>query len=242
VLLAPSDGYVQQVGATINELVPSFRELFRISPRKPDKVIGFLHESAEVPFQLGDTVLLSSMSRVEISSVAVLNGVSPKLVELPFRLRKFTELRTWGREVYIQLPVDNPFFIGEKILITVRTRNDELGTMNDERVARNEEPLGDLITLSRLVSGSNLDRLPGTRLILTMAPNPATTDVLVTVDGLDENGGILTVFDATGRMVWQQKITSSQRIQLSEFSSGVYQVSLCTEKEMITKSLKVNRL
>ena len=124
ILLAPMDGYVQQVGATANELVPSFRELFRISPRNPDRVIGFLHESAEIPFQLGDTVLISSMSRVAMSSRAVLNGVSPKLVELPFRLRKFTEVRTWGREVYIQLPPDNPYFIGEKILITV---------MNDER-------------------------------------------------------------------------------------------------------------
>lgn len=119
VLLAPADGYVQQVGATANELVPAFRELFRISPRNPDRVLGFLHESVEIPFQLGDTVTLASMGRVSVSSRAVLHGVSPKLVELPFRLRKFTEVRTWGREVYIQLPTDNPFFIGEKILITV---------------------------------------------------------------------------------------------------------------------------
>ena len=122
VLLSPADGYVQQVGATANELVPSFRELFRISPRNPDRVIGFLHESAEVPFQLGDTVTLASMGRVGVSSRAALHGVSPKLVELPFRLRKFTEVRTWGREVYIQLPADNPFFIGEKILITVNPK------------------------------------------------------------------------------------------------------------------------
>lgn len=122
VLLSPADGYVQQVGATANELVPSFRELFRISPRNPDRVIGFLHESAEVPFQLGDTVTLASMGRVSVSSRAALHGVSPKLVELPFRLRKFTEVRTWGREVYIQLPADNPFFIGEKILITVNPK------------------------------------------------------------------------------------------------------------------------
>ena len=102
--------------------MPAFRELFRISPRNPDRVIGFLHESAEVPFQLGDTVTLASMGRIGVSSLAALHGVSPKLVELPFRLRKFTELRTWGREVYIQLPADNPFFIGEKILITVNTK------------------------------------------------------------------------------------------------------------------------
>ncbi|HMX39180.1 MAG TPA: hypothetical protein PK971_06365 [Saprospiraceae bacterium] len=119
ILLAPADGYVQQMSGAPNELVPAFRELFRISPRHPDRVIGFLHESAEIPFHLGDTVLLSSMGRTSVFSRAVLHGVSPRLVELPFRLRKFTELRTWGREVYMLLPPDNPFFIGEKILITV---------------------------------------------------------------------------------------------------------------------------
>jgi hypothetical protein len=38
-------------------------------------------------------------------------------VELPTRLRKNPEIKAWGREIYIDLSVENPFFIGEKIRI-----------------------------------------------------------------------------------------------------------------------------
>lgn len=116
VLLSPIDGYVEQVSLAAREMVQPYRELFRIFPHTPNKVIGFLHESATIPFRIGDTVQLASASRPNIFCRAILTGSSPKMVELPFRLRKFSELRTWGRELYIQLPSENPFFIGEKIV------------------------------------------------------------------------------------------------------------------------------
>jgi hypothetical protein len=33
------------------------------------------------------------------------------------RLRRYEEVKTWGREIYIQLPLGNDFYIGEKIMI-----------------------------------------------------------------------------------------------------------------------------
>jgi len=118
-LISPIDGYIEQVNAATNEMVQPYRELFKINPQKPNKVIGFIHESTQIPFRIGDTVYLVSVSRPDKQCSARINGVSPKMVELPFRLRKFTEVRTWGREVYIQLPEDNPFFIGEKIMAKI---------------------------------------------------------------------------------------------------------------------------
>ncbi|MEQ1743909.1 MAG: hypothetical protein ABMA02_00660 [Saprospiraceae bacterium] len=40
------------------------------------------------------------------------------------------------------------------------------------------------------------------------APNLATTEVQVWVENLGENDGVLSVFDATGRMMWQQRFGS----------------------------------
>lgn len=114
-LLSPIDGYVEQVNAAANEMVQQYRELFKVNPQRPNKVIGFIHESTQIPFRIGDSVELASVSRITVPCKARISGVSPKMVELPFRLRKFTEVRTWGREVFINLPEDNPFFIGEKI-------------------------------------------------------------------------------------------------------------------------------
>jgi hypothetical protein len=44
------------------------------------------------------------------------------MTELPLRLRKFIEMRSWGREVYIGLPPENRFYISEKITINLPTR------------------------------------------------------------------------------------------------------------------------
>lgn len=115
-IVSPLDGYVEQVSGVPLEMIQAYRELFKITPSAPNKVIGFIHESAQIPFRMGDTVLLSSVTRTGLNCKGIIHAVSPKMVELPFRLRKFTEVRTWGREIFIQIPPDNPFFIGEKIL------------------------------------------------------------------------------------------------------------------------------
>ncbi len=120
VLLAPFDGFVEQVFVLENEITPSYKDLVSINPHAPNKIIGFAHESINIQYRLGDTVLLSSSLRPTITYNAQLVGVSPKLVELPFRLRKNIEIKTWGRELYINLPSKNDFFIGEKVVITIK--------------------------------------------------------------------------------------------------------------------------
>ncbi len=120
ILFAPIDGFVEQVNISRGSIVQSFKDLFKINPKKPNKIIGFMHESADIPFQLGDSVLLGSSTRLNTNTKGIIIGSNPKLVELPYRLRKFTELRAWGREIYIQMPDTNRFYIGEKIMITLK--------------------------------------------------------------------------------------------------------------------------
>jgi multidrug resistance efflux pump len=119
VLVAPFDGYMEQVFVVKNSIVPAYKDLFKINAKKPNKIIGFIHENSEVPFQLGDSVSLSSSARLTVQTKGTIIGSNPKLVELPYRLRKFTELRAWGREVFIQIPDTNRFYIGEKIVVTL---------------------------------------------------------------------------------------------------------------------------
>lgn len=121
ILFAPIDGFVEQVNISRGSLVQSYKDLFKINPKKPNKIIGFIHESSDVPFQLGDSISLQSSLRLQIQTKGVIIGSNPKLVELPYRLRKFTELRAWGREIYIQMPDTNRFYIGEKIVLTLKT-------------------------------------------------------------------------------------------------------------------------
>ena len=99
---------------------------------------------------------------------------------------------------------------------------------------------------------------------MRLAPNPATTEVQILVEGVGESGGELTVLDAQGRTVWQQRFGSrfgsetltstltgepssiinhqSAIINLSDFPTGLYFVTLRSEGSTVTKRLVVQRL
>lgn len=122
VLLAPIDGFVGSVQVFENEIAPQHKELMRINPKQPDIVKGFLPESAEVMYQLGDSVSLVSTTRPNVQAKGRLIGSTPQLVEMPMRLKKLQQYNSWGREIFIKLRNDNTFFIGEKIIITISSK------------------------------------------------------------------------------------------------------------------------
>jgi hypothetical protein len=116
-MLATMDGFIENIFVGTNEVAPQYKPLFKINPKKPNRVKGFIYENSNWIFSLGDSVVLSSSARLDLTTNGIIIGCSPQLVELPIRLRKFSELKTWGREIYIQLPATNQFYIGEKVLI-----------------------------------------------------------------------------------------------------------------------------
>jgi hypothetical protein len=85
------------------------------------------------------------------------------------------------------------------------------------------------------------------KLDLRLAPNPATSSVIVSMEGMDDSGGVLSVFDPMGRLVLRQVLNSDQQtttlnLENSEFTPGLYRVSLRTENGMVTKTLVVYKL
>ena len=86
----------------------------------------------------------------------------------------------------------------------------------------------------------------GRDLHLTLAPNPATAQVLIAVEGLSERGGTLSIFNATGRRMWHQPVAAWQEqvaMDLGDdWSAGVYMVVLQTGDQVVTQRLAVSRL
>lgn len=81
-------------------------------------------------------------------------------------------------------------------------------------------------------------------LSLALAPNPATAEVMVSVSGLGEGSGELTVFDAQGRMMFQPSAVSREpaTIDLTDFPTGLYFVTLRSDGAVVTKRLMVSKL
>jgi len=82
---------------------------------------------------------------------------------------------------------------------------------------------------------------------MTLAPNPATTEVLISIAGLGQSGGELRVYNAQGRTLLQQLVAVQQptlRLDVSgeRFAAGVYFVTLRSEGRTMTKRLVVARI
>jgi multidrug resistance efflux pump len=122
VLLAPIDGFIEQVFITENTIEPNLKPLVKINPTRTNRVRGFIYENAEIACSMGDTVQMTSIARPGVWSSGYFISVSPEMVELPVRLRKLPEIKSWGREVYLQLPPENIFYIGEKVSIKLKPK------------------------------------------------------------------------------------------------------------------------
>jgi len=78
-------------------------------------------------------------------------------------------------------------------------------------------------------------------LSLSLTPNPATTEVLISVENLGKNGGELSIQDSQGRLMWQERVMSStvnshrSSVNVSDFAAGVYFVTLRSEGKVLTE-------
>jgi len=96
---------------------------------------------------------------------------------------------------------------------------------------------GESVTAERDVASPPLR---GGRVGLLLSPNPATTEVQISIENLGETGGELTVMDAQGRLMWQSNVQHPMsHVALDNFAAGVYFVTLRAEGKTATKRLLV---
>ena len=65
------------------------------------------------------SISIFSSSRPDIQNKGVVKTLGSRIVEIPPRLRKIKELKTFGREIIIEIPSDNPFLQKEKVILNL---------------------------------------------------------------------------------------------------------------------------
>ena len=114
-ITAPSDGLVGNVHCKEGEHKSSFATLITFYERNPTLVSGYVHENLILHVREGDTLQVSSSVHPEHQKLGIVMGLGSRIVEVPERLRKIPEIKTFGREVLIAIPPDNPFLQKEKV-------------------------------------------------------------------------------------------------------------------------------
>ena len=121
-IVAPSDGLVGTIHCREGEKISSFQTLVTFYEESPTLVVGYIHEDHILKVNVNDTIVISSSSRSEIENIGVVKTRGSRIVEIPPRLRKIREFQTYGREIIIEIPPNNPFLQKEKVILNLKNK------------------------------------------------------------------------------------------------------------------------
>jgi multidrug resistance efflux pump len=116
-IYAPSDGLIGNIMCKEGENISSFNTLIAFYEQHPNTVIGYVHESLSLRITVGDSLHVVSSLHPNERLKGRIVGLGHRIVEIPERLRKIPELRTYGREVMIEIPTQNNFLQKEKVIL-----------------------------------------------------------------------------------------------------------------------------
>lgn len=119
---AIEDSTVGSVNFKVGENVPAFVPIITLVPQAPLQVKGYIHESVGSAPLRQQSVNVESVGLNRIRVAATVAAIGERIVSFPERLKPNADVAMWGREVVIQLPEDNPFLVGEKVLISTSNR------------------------------------------------------------------------------------------------------------------------
>ncbi len=124
-ILAPGRGVIGSVGVKLAEHKNSFAPLLNFYEPNPSLVKAYIHEDHLLLAQLGDSVIVSSVGNPDVHQRGAISGLGSRIIEIPARLRKMPDFKTYGREVVIRVPDNNDLIQHEKVKLTFTEPRDE---------------------------------------------------------------------------------------------------------------------
>jgi len=114
-VVAPTDGLIGAIHCKEEEHIPPFKSLLTFYEPHPSIVHGYVHEDLVLRVNLNDQFTITSLKEENIQYHGKVTGLGSRIVEIPSRLRKVSDIKTYGRKVYLEIPADNKFLQKEKV-------------------------------------------------------------------------------------------------------------------------------
>ncbi len=116
-LKAPTDGVIGNIYCKEAEHIPSYKTLISFYEPNPSLVKGFVQEDLMLHVALQDSFLIRSSKDATTFCYGVVTGLGSRIVEIPERLRKIPDYKTYGREILVSIPKQNNFLQKEKVIL-----------------------------------------------------------------------------------------------------------------------------
>ena len=114
-LRAPATGLVGSINCREGEFKGPFSNLMTFYEPHSELIKGYVHEDMAVAVSIGDPFLVSSLKLDGPTYAGRVIGLGSRIVEIPERLRKYPTVKSYGREVTVEIPRDNRFLQREKV-------------------------------------------------------------------------------------------------------------------------------
>ncbi len=116
-LSAPTDGLIGNIHCKEAENISSFKTLISFYEPNPSQVKGYLHEDMIVQVNVNDSLIVRSLTNDAHKYQGIVKGLGSRIVEIPERMRRIPEIKTYGREVLVEIPLDNKLLQKEKVVL-----------------------------------------------------------------------------------------------------------------------------
>jgi multidrug resistance efflux pump len=117
VLIADIEGVVGQLDYTVGDPVNAYQSLIKIYSKHPTLVTTYIHEQYLGSVTIADQVTIRSISQPTYQISGKILNLGSRITALPDRLKKNPDLKSWGRELQIEIPADNMLIQGEKVKV-----------------------------------------------------------------------------------------------------------------------------
>ena len=118
VVTAPTDGLIGNIICKEGEHIPSYTTLMSFYEPHSSLIKAYVHEDLTLKVHPGDSYRISSLKDPTINYTGKVIGLGSRIVEIPTRLRKIPEIKSYGREVLIAISKENLFLIKEKVSLS----------------------------------------------------------------------------------------------------------------------------
>jgi len=116
-ITAPTDGVIGNIHCKEAEHIPSYKTLVTFYEPNPTLVKGFVQEDLLLHVAVKDSFIIRSTKDPLIFCKGEVVGLGSRIIEIPERLRKILDMKTYGREVLVAIPAENPFLQKEKVIL-----------------------------------------------------------------------------------------------------------------------------
>lgn len=116
-IYARISGLIGSIHYKSGEKVAPFAPILTLQTQSPSFVKGYLLEDIDSCVKIGDNLMVTSLNEGKGGIPGTVVGVGSRFVPYPVRLRKHPDLQIWGREVHVRISENNPFILGEKVVL-----------------------------------------------------------------------------------------------------------------------------